>query len=155
MMRKLLVLLAFIGLLSANEQSAKVVINLTTANVKTFDKKVLQAIASNKNYYANSLRDLEVAVVIHGGAYRFFVKDLEHSQYKDDKELRKVYADLKKRIAAMADTYEVEFLMCKAGMKKHKLEAKDVFDFVKFVPNATIGLINKQNEGFAYIPVND
>ena len=101
------------------------------------------------------LKELEVAVVINGGAYRFFVKDLQSSMFKDDKELAKVYADFKKRIATMSDTYEVEFLMCKAAMKRNKLEEKDIVEFVKLVPTSTIALIDKQNEGFAYIPVSN
>ena len=55
----------------------------------------------------------------------------------------------------MADTYEVEFLMCRASMPKNGLEDEDVVEFVKIVPNSTVGLIDKQNEGFAYIPVRD
>ena len=55
----------------------------------------------------------------------------------------------------MSDTYDVEFLMCGAGMRKHKLEAKDIVKFVKIIPNSTIGLIERQNEGYAYIPVED
>jgi len=35
------------------------------------------------------------------------------------------------------------------------LTKKDVYDFVKIVPNSTIGLIDRQNEGYAYIPVAD
>ena len=129
-MRKLILLLAFIGLLSANDENAKLVIDLTTSNVKAFEKKVLSGIAAHKNYYANSLRELEVAVVIHGGAYRFFLKDPKTSVYKDDKELLASYADLNKRIATMADTYEVEFLMCGVGMKKNKIEKKYLLEFV-------------------------
>ena len=40
-------------------------------------------------------------------------------------------------------------------MKRNHLKAKDIVKFVKIVPNSTIGLIDKQNEGFAYLPVRD
>jgi intracellular sulfur oxidation DsrE/DsrF family protein len=96
-----------------------------------------------------------VAVVIHGEAYRFFVKDLKSTSFKNDVKLAKVYADLKKRVAAMSDTYEVEFLMCGAALKRHKLQKSDIVEFVTILPNSTIGLIDKQNEGFAYLPVSD
>ncbi len=154
-MKQIVLLLAFIGMLSANDETAKLVLDLTTSSVEKFEKHILKGIVFNKNHYQNNLKELEVAVVIHGGAYRFFVKDLQSSMFKDDKELSKVYADLKKRIATMADTYEVEFLMCKAAMKRNKLEEKDIVEFVKLVPTSTIGLIDKQNEGFAYIPVSN
>ena len=154
-MKKLILLLAFVGLLSANDESAKLVIDLTTSSVVKFEKNILKGIVAHKTHYENNLKELEVAVVIHGGAYRFFVKDLQSSMFKDDKELVKVYADLKKRIASLSETYEVEFLMCKAAMNRNKLVEKDIVDYVKLVPNSTIGLIDKQNEGFAYIPVSN
>jgi len=38
-------------------------------------------------------------------------------------------------------------------MKKKKLDRKDIYDFVEIIPTSTIGLIDKQSEGFAYIPI--
>ena len=153
-MKKLLLILSFIGLLNADDGSAKLVLDLTTSSVEQFDKNILQSVAYNKTHYANSLKELEVAVVIHGGAYRFFVKDIKRTVFIDDKALMKVYPDLKKRIATMSDTYEVEFLMCRAALKRYNLKEEDIVEFVKIIPNSTIGLIDKQNEGFAYLPVN-
>jgi uncharacterized protein len=154
-MKKFILLLAFIGLLGANEATPKVVIDLTTSSVEKFQKYILKAIVVHKNHYEGNLQELDVAVVIHGGAYRFFVKDPKSTIYKDDKELQKAYAELKTRIASMSDTYDVEFFMCEAGMKKNKLNETDIVSFVKVIPTSTIGLIDKQNEGFAYIPVRD
>jgi len=154
-MKKIILLLAFVGILSASDETAKLVIDLTTSSVAQFEKHILKGLVVHKTHYQNNLKELEVAVVIHGGAYRFFVKDLQSSMFKDDKELSKVYADFKTRIATMFDTYDVEFLMCKAAMKRNKLQDKDIVEFVKLVPTSTIGLIDKQNEGFAYIPVRD
>ena len=154
-MKKIILLLAFIGILSASDETAKLVLDLTTSSVAKFEKHILKGLVVHKTHYQDNLKELEVAVVIHGGAYRFFVKDLQSSMFKDDKELSKVYSDLKKRIATMSDTYEVEFLMCKAAMKRNKLQDKDIVDFVKLVPTSTIALIDKQNDGFAYIPVSN
>ena len=155
MKKLILILLTLVSLVNADEESPKVVYDLTTSSVAQFEKNILKGIAFHKTHYENNLQELEVAVVIHGGAYRFFVKDLKSSMFKNDKKLAKVYNDLKKRIATMSDTYEVEFLMCKAAMKRNKLEEKDIVEFVKLVPNSTIGLIDKQNEGYAYIPASD
>jgi len=154
-MKKILIFLVLLGLAQADEETARVVYDLTTSNVAKFEKNILKGIAINKAYYQGSFKELEAVVVIHGGAYRFFVKDIEKSMFNTDLKLVEVYSDLKKRIAIMADTYEVEFLMCRASMSKNKLEEEDVVEFVKIVPNSTIGLIDKQNEGFAYIPVRD
>ena len=154
-MKKIILLLAFVGILSANDETAKLVLDLTTSSVAQFEKHILKGLVVHKTHYQNNLKELEVAVVVHGGAYRFFVKDLQSSMFKDDKELAKVYADFKKRIATMSDTYDVEFLMCKAAMKRNKLQEKDIVEFVKLVPTSTVALIDKQNEGFAYIPVSN
>ncbi|WP_297440027.1 DsrE family protein [Sulfurimonas sp.] len=155
-MKRVIIILALLfGLVQAEDESAKVVYDLTTNDLVKFERSVLKGIVFNKTLYSDQLKELEVAVVIHGGAYRFFVKDLDSTIFKKDKKLQKVYKELKKRIATMADTYEVEFLMCGAAMKRNKLTKKDIVNFVHIIPNSTIGLIDKQNEGFAYIPVRN
>ena len=155
MKKILLTLLMLFGLLHADDESAKVVFDLTTKNLAKFEKNIIKGVVINKGHYESSFRELDVAVVIHGGAYRFFVKDIDNTIFKDDKELVKVYEALKKRLKSLADTYDVEFLMCAAAMKRNKLEAKDIVEYVKIIPNSTIGLIDKQNEGYAYLPVSD
>lgn len=143
------------GILHAQGDSAKVVYDLTTKDLSNFELRILNATVANKAYYEGSLRELDIVVVIHGSAYRFFIKDPEHSEYKDDKALISNYKTLAKRIETLATTYDVQFLLCDSGARKHGLEKKDIYDFVKLIPNATIGLIDKQNEGYAYIPVRD
>ncbi|MDQ7047542.1 MAG: DsrE family protein [Sulfurovum sp.] len=155
MQKILLLLLASFTLILAEESAAKVVYDLSTKNIKAFELKILKAIVANKAYYESKLKELDVTVVIHGGAYKYFVKDPVNSKYKDDKALLSNYSELKKRIKSMSDTYDVEFLMCGAGMPKHGLSPKDIVKFVTIIPNSTIGLIDKQNEGYAYIPVGD
>lgn len=154
-MKKIILFLLLVSFMNADDSTSKVVIDLTTSSVEKFQKKILKAIVVHKNHYEGKLKELEVAVIIHGGAYRFFVKDPKKTIYKDDKELQKVYADLKTRVASMSNTYDVEFFICKAGMKKNKLNETDILSFVKVISTSTIGLIDKQNEGFAYIPVRD
>ena len=155
-MKKILLIVSLLfSLLHAEDESAKVVYDLTTKNVAKFEQKILKGVVFNKTLYANQLKELDVAVVIHGGAYRFFVRNLDGTIFKNDNKLQKSYKELKKRIATMEDTYDVEFLMCGAGMKKNKLTKKDIVPFVTIIPNSTIGLIKKQNNGYAYIPVGD
>jgi intracellular sulfur oxidation DsrE/DsrF family protein len=153
-MKKLFLFLLLALALHA-EQTMKVVIDLTTGDLHTFESKILKGIVAHKTYYEGKLQELDVAVVIHGNAYKFFVKDPAHSPFKEDAVLLKASGDLAKRIAVLADTYDVTFLMCRSGMEKKKLETKDVYDFVTTVPNAAIGLIDKQNDGYAYLPVTD
>jgi len=155
-MKKILLPLIVLTMsLLAEVPSAKSVYDLTTKNIKVFERKVLKGIVANKAYYESKLQELDVTVVIHGEAYRYFLKDLSQTKYKTDKVLLNDYPDLKKRIKSMADTYDVKFLMCGVGVKKHKIEEKNILDFVKVIPNSTIGLIDTQNAGYAYIPVGD
>ena len=155
MQKTLLFLLASCTLLLAEETSAKIVYDLTTKNQKAFERKILKAIVANKSYYESKLKELDVTVVIHGGAYRYFTVDPSKTEYKNDKDLLADYTNLKKRIKTMSDTYDVEFLMCGAGMPTHGLKAENIVSYVKIIPNSTIGLIDRQNEGYAYIPVGD
>lgn len=153
-MKKWLLVLALSGILFAEEGVKQVVFDLKTGSIETFEKKVLQGIAYHKNYYEGKLEKLDVAVVIHGDAYKFFVKDLKDSPYKNDQVLAAAHDQLSKRIATMAATYEVEFLMCEATMTKLKIDKSNVYDYVKLTPNSTIGLIDKQNDHYAYIPID-
>lgn len=155
MYKAIIILLLSIGLIQAEETSAKVVYDLTTKDLANFELRIFKGIVANKAHYAGTLRELDVVVIIHGGAYRFFTKDPMHSKFKDDKALIEAHKTLAKRIQSMVTNYDVEFLMCGAGMPKHELKAKDIYGFVKIIPNSTIGLIDKQNEGYAYIPIGD
>jgi len=151
----LLALLALCVIASADEGVVKVVYNLTTGSVKDFKQKILKGIALNKAYYESNLKELEVAVVIHGEAYKFFLKDLKGTGYENDTALVLEFPELKKRIASLADTYNVSFSVCGVGLKSRKISPNNVVDFVKVIQNASIGLIDKQNEGFAYLNVGD
>lgn len=155
MKKVIFTLLLSLGILYAQENSAKVVYDLTTKDLSNFELRVLSATVSNKAYYESSLRELDVAVVIHGGAYKFFLKEPGNSKFKDDKALVSTYKTLAKRIETLANTYNVQFLVCGAGLRKHGLEKKDIYDFVKITPTAMIGLIDMQNEGYAYVPLRD
>ena len=152
-MRVVILALMLLSMLRADENVVKVVFDLTTGDLKNFERKLLSGIAVHKTHYEGMLKELEVAVVIHGGAYKFFVKDPKHPHLDKEKELREAHATLSKRIASMADTYDVKFLICRSGMQVKKLKKEDIYDFVEIIRTSTIGLIDKQNEGFAYIPI--
>lgn len=151
-MKKLWILLALAALLSADATAKKVVFDLATGDIKTLEQKLLQASSVLKTYYEGKLESLEITVVIHGDAYKFFVKDLARSPYKEERLLQQSQADLSKRIAALSNVYDVEFIMCERGMKKRKLEG-NIYGFVTMADTYMIGLIDKQNEGYAYIPI--
>jgi len=155
-MRKIfLIFLCNISFIYADSSTLKVVYDLTTSDVTHFEKNVLQGIVANKNYFQNSFQELQVSVIIHGGAYKYFVKNLSLTEYKNETKILKEQKKLQKRIQSLAQIYDVEFLICDVGLKNHKIQKENIISVVKTVPNATIGLISKQNDGYAYIPVFD
>jgi len=154
MIKNIFVLIALtFSFLNAGDGSKKVVFDFTSGDIKVFEKKVLSGIANFKIHYESKLEELDVAVVIHGDAYKFFVKDLNASPYKDDKTLQSMQADLAKRLKSISELYDAEFLMCAHGIRKLKISPDNLYKFVQLVPNSTTGLIDKQSEGYAYIPI--
>ncbi len=139
-MYKLLFFLLLPFLLFAEGEVKKVVYDLTTSDQKTLETRLISGIVNNKNTFADRLDELDVAVIIHGGAYGFFIKKPENKE-------------LEKRLKALAQTYNVTFLMCDAGRKKHHIAMDQLYDFVKITPNASFGLIDLQNSGYAYLPL--
>lgn len=116
---KFLIILFLLSLsLIAEDNTKKVVFDLTSGSIESFEKKVLSGIAFHKVYYESKLEDLEVSVVIHGDAYKFFLKDLSKSKYKNESELNKKYKSIAKRIKSLSSMYDVEFLICASGVKK-------------------------------------
>ena len=140
---------------SSEEESIKVVYDLTTKSLEKFERKILKAIVANKAHYEATLKELDVTVIVHGEAYKFFLINPNNSIYSKESELIQQHKALAKRIHSMAENYKVEFLICGAGMKKKDIKKSDVHSFVKIIPNSMIGLIDRQNEGYAYLPVGD
>jgi len=153
MKKIILICITIVGLLKADDDTLKLVLDLTTSDVIKFERTILKGISKNKANYESRFKELEVAVIIHGGAYKFFIKDLKSSQYKDDKKLLKLSKEFATRIKSLHDTYDVKFLMCKAGMDSRGIKKEDLFEFVELTPNAMMGLIDTQNNGSAYMPV--
>ena len=151
-MKTWFIILVCIASLGADDR-VRAVYDLTTADLGSFKLRLLGGIAKNSVHYEEAFKEFEVVVIIHGGAYRFFLKDPGDSEYRDDKALMAEYTSLHKRIAALHEHYGVTFKMCDVGRLKHKIEKSNVLDVVGYVPNATIGLIDQQQAGFAYIPI--
>ena len=153
-MKKWLLLLSLSMLLNAEVGLKKVVFDLTLGDQKEFEQKVLIGIVKNINYYESNMQELDVAVVIHGDSYKFFIKNLSTSPYEKDHELMSVRESFETRLKSLADNYKVKFYICQAGMNHLKILKENIYDFVTPVATPTIALIDKQNEGYAYIPVH-
>ncbi|BDY13728.1 DsrE family protein [Hydrogenimonas cancrithermarum] len=142
------------GFVEADEASVhRVVFDVTTGDVATFEKKILSGIVAHYDHYQGKLEELRSVVVIHGGAYRFFLKNLKNSPYADDTNLSKVHTDLGKRLGSLHENYGVEFRVCSIGLKKRKIDTQNLYPFIQPVFSSLTELIERQNAGFAYIPV--
>lgn len=139
--------------LYAEEGLKKVVFDLTSGDQKTFEQRIFSGIAAHNEYYHSQLQELEVAVVIHGDAYKFFLKDVSKSLYKGDSALISKRSTTEKRLRSLITNYKVKFYMCEVGMKHRQISKDDIYEFVTPVASATIGLIDRQSEGYVYIPI--
>jgi len=151
-MKKILTisLLLTLSLFAGSEKAA--VYDLSTGDIAKFKQMILKGIAKTKGYYEGKLETLNVAVVIHGNAYKFFVKDLSASPYTIDKALAKEQEDIKKRLFSLANYYHVHFEVCGVGIKHRKIKPENLYSFVKIAENTVTGLIDWQTKGYAYIP---
>lgn len=135
----------------ANEVK-KVVIDLRTGDLKTFED-VINGIANNIQYYQNKLEDLKVIIVAHGNSYKFFLKDLSSTIYKNDKEIVKKQKLLYQRLKNLVEFYGVKIEICEVGMKTRGLKKENLYEFVKPIYTALTGLVEWQNKGYAYMIV--
>ena len=143
----------FLGLLRAEEGVVRAVFDLTTADAALFESRVIKGVSFHKAHYESKFQELEIVVVIHGCAYKFFVKDVAQTAIKVSAKERAVLQELRHRIASLVKTYNVKLQMCGVGMKKYKIEKENIDVFVEVVPSAMVGLIDAQQSGHAYTPV--
>ncbi len=151
----LIITLLSINPLIAEEKPAMAVYDLTTKSDKIIKSRLFGSITSVSEYYGNDFIDFKASVIIHGGSYKFFLKDLSKGRYKDNKDFISRQKEVSKFLHTLHETYKVEFYVCEAGLKKLNIQQNELFDYVKVIPTAILGLIKKQNEGYAYIPIGD
>lgn len=153
-MKKIFLILAlFVGMLRAEDNVVRAVFDLTTADATLFESRFIKGVAFHKAYYESKFKELEIVVVIHGGAYKFFVKEIGKTAIKIDAKEAALLHDLKQRIESLVKTYNVKLQMCGVGMKKHKIKEDNIYEFVEVVPSAMVGLIDAQNSRYAYISI--
>ncbi|RMA97129.1 DsrE family protein [Hydrogenothermus marinus] len=130
----------------------KVVFDLRTGDIKKFENTI-NGIAKHIDYYESQFKTLKVVIVAHGDSYKFFLKDLSKTPYKNDKELLKKQKLLYERLKNLHDFYKVKFEICKLGMEARHLDISNLYPFVKPVYSALVGLVEWQNKGYAYMPI--
>ncbi len=144
-------LILFSGTYSFGQEIHKVVIDLRTGDIKKFEAGILKGLSTVIQGYRDKLEDMKVVVVAHGNSYKFFLKDLSKTPYKNDKELLKKHKELKERLETLVKFYGVRFEICEAGMKARGLDIKNLYPFVKPIPTALNGIVEWQEKGYSYM----
>lgn len=149
MIRFLLIMMCSVTLSFAQ----KIVVDLTTGDMETFMTRFMNGVPGTADYFASRGESVEVVVVVHGEAYRYFIENLENTQYGVDEKLAARQESIRKRLNELQTRYKMRFEICQAGMHRKGILSEDLYPFVTPIPSAMIGLVKWQNEGFAYIPI--
>lgn len=153
-MKKLfLVLVILLGLLRADGDTKKAVIDLTTSDLAKIEGRLIKGVAFNNAHYQSDSKGLDTIVVIHGEAYKFFVKDIAKTKCKKDKEFEAKAKEIHQKLELLTKNYSVKFQMCGVGMKLKEINKDNVVEFVEIIPSAMVGLIDAQNNGYAFVPI--
>ena len=151
-MKKIFILLiALVSFASATEH--KVVFDLTSKDVLEVQNRLIKNITILKKYYAKKGDSLKVAVVISGGAYPYFIKDLDKSPYAKQISFKILQPYFKKELKRLSDE-GVVFEVCGMGLKKRKIKPKVLYPYVKVAFIQSAALIEWENKGYSYYPVH-
>ncbi|SNZ06834.1 hypothetical protein SAMN06265182_0814 [Persephonella hydrogeniphila] len=146
-----IIFILFVYLPVSSEEVEKVVIDFRTGSIEKFEFYLLKGVVNNIQHYRNSLKELKVVVVVHGNGYKFFIKNLDKSPYRDDKELKKRQKEFRERLENLVKFYGVKFEICEAGLKARGISIDNLYPFVKPVYSALKGIVHWQNLGYAYM----
>lgn len=150
-MRLLIVSLLLCSTLFAGE-AKKVVFDLKSGDIKTFERVVFKSVEALTTHYAESQQEFHAVFIIHGDAYKFFLKELKGTPYALDPVVLRS-GEFAKRLKGLVEHYDVTFEVCSFGMKARKLPFEELYPFVTPIFSATSGLIDWQEKGYAYILV--
>ncbi|MEA3419499.1 MAG: DsrE family protein [Campylobacterota bacterium] len=131
----------------------KAVFDLSNGNPMVLKGRVAWNIRTISDNLKDQNKTLKSIVVISGDAYNFFIKDLKKSPYNtydilDEQKL------LEPILAKLQKDYDVTFQMCSVGMQKRGIDGSTLYPYVEYEKNKTQYLIEAQNDGYAYIPIN-
>ncbi|HEO98987.1 MAG TPA: hypothetical protein ENO02_06790 [Epsilonproteobacteria bacterium] len=154
MKRLFLILVIFVEFLSAEGVVKKALFALTTSDVSTLENRLIKGVAFNAAHYQSVNAKLDMIVVIHGGAYKFFVKDISKTKCKADPAFQAKAKEIQEKLASLSKTYNITFYMCGVGMKAREIEKENILEFVKVAPSAMVALIDAQNDGYALVPID-
>lgn len=147
----LLSLIFFSSFSLAGERKA--MFDLTSGDAERIEQRIVGAIKFLSNYYNKEGDEFKAVVVISGKSYKYFIKDLDNSPYKGDKELAAAQKKLEPMLLELHEKYGVRFDMCGGGMRSRNIKAESLYPYVHTDKMKYVYIINWQNEGYAYVPI--
>lgn len=132
----------------------KFMVDLKTGDMESFSNQLLIGVPGTIDYFTAQGDKVEVAVVIHGDAYKFFVQNLDNTQYGMDKALVDRQEAIRKRLEEIEKKYHIRMEICMNGMHKKGILSEDLYPFVTPIKSAMVALVKWQNAGYAYVPAH-
>lgn len=151
-MRYLFILFYLLSALTFAD-TQKIMIDLKTGDMDAFTTRFIGGVSLTADYFIAQGDTVSIAVVIHGEAYKFFVENLERTQYGVDQSLVDNQEVLYQKLIEFQKKYNVTLEICQVGMNKKGILSEDIYPFVTPIQSAMTGLVKWQNRGYAYIPV--
>lgn len=115
----------------AQETPVKIVFDVTSS-----DTKVHKTTVRHIKAMANAYPDSAFEVVMYSGAMEMVLKD------------KSVVAE---DISMLVKKDNIDFVICEGTMKRHKIEASNIIEGVRSVPDGILEIVSKQLDGWGYI----
>jgi intracellular sulfur oxidation DsrE/DsrF family protein len=130
--------------------AAKVVFDITTDNAPGEVNRGLDRVARYVNLSAGAGVDsgrIQIAAVVHGPATQSILKDSAYARHRETRENPNL--DLIRQLKAAG----VELYVCGQALAHHRFDQADVAPEVTIAVAAMTVSVNKQLEGYAYLPM--
>jgi len=134
-------------------EERKAVFDLTSGDPERIEGRIIETIKGLHEHYASIGIEFKPVVVISGNAYKYFIRDLDNSPFKEDGALAALQPQFETAFTELHTQYNVRFDMCGTGMKARKIDASTLYPFVNTDKSKYVYLIDWQNAGYAYIPI--
>lgn len=112
--------------------------------------QMINNISNHYSVYGSNPFDVQLAVVAHSAGVKFFLEDLEGTQWKDEVMVPKLF----ERVASQAKN-GLKIYLCEITFKRLSIDKAKARknDFVHFVPSGVATVAALQSKGFAYLKV--
>ncbi|CAA6821549.1 MAG: Unknown protein [uncultured Sulfurovum sp.] len=144
---KILALIALFPLLAFSEVSqdkkATVVFDCSSGDKKYVASR-LWLIDTSINEYVENNTPYDVVLTIHSGCTDIVSKNVA--------EDNKIMKNIQQKLEKLSKHKNISIEACQIAVDRFGIEHKDLYPFMKLVPNSITRVIQLQNDGYALIP---